>query len=167
MNTSSTYQGWFLKTQWELLSADGISTNNLYAYAALPGASLQDCPWKLASSDILVILFHCSPQTAQCECHGNYRTFLLLSQDMSVNHLQSNPQIRADQSSLKPSMSTFLWFVMAHKLALNLLEAQIWDVLILFTFPGLQIICIFKGQVLNSWHYPSIPWVFWNCSICG
>lgn len=35
----------------------------MYAYAALPGASLQDCPWKLVSSDILVILFHCSPQT--------------------------------------------------------------------------------------------------------
>lgn len=43
--------------------SSGISTNNLYAYADLPGASLQDCPWKLVSSDILVILFHCSPQT--------------------------------------------------------------------------------------------------------
>lgn len=43
-------------------------------------------------------------------------------------------------------MGTFLWFVTAHNLVLSLFEAKIWDVLILFIFSGLQIICLFKGQ---------------------
>lgn len=63
-NISTTYQGWFLKIQCKFLSAGGISTNNVYVYASLSCASLQDCPWKLVSSDVF-ILFHYSLLTDQ------------------------------------------------------------------------------------------------------
>lgn len=110
-----------VQKQCKLLPKAGISTNNIYAFAAVFSGSLEVHPWTLVSSDILVTLFHFSPETDL-----NVKVMA----NSGHNHLQISLQIRADQSRLKPSMSTLLWFVTAHSQFLNPLKAQIWDAVI-------------------------------------
>lgn len=114
-----------VQKQCRLLPTAGISTNNIYAFAAVFSGSLEVHPWTLVSSDIFAMFFHLSPETDlnvkvmansghSCCSHNLLQTF-------------RSGQIKA---ALKPFMSTLLWFVTAHSPFLNPLKAQFWDAVI-------------------------------------